>query len=143
MRGYIGLAAAVALALIGLPAASPSADDNQTGSAVLDNQEAQGILGKEVRSTAGEDMGRLVDVIVDRTGQARAAVIDFGGFLGVGSRKIVVDWGTLRFTPGEGPERITVDLTRNQVRSAPEYRSGKPVVVMGALEGRPPAMPER
>jgi hypothetical protein len=39
-----------------------------------------------------EDMGRIVDVIVDRSGQVRAAVIDFGGFLGVGSRKIAVDW---------------------------------------------------
>jgi len=138
MRGYIGLAAAVALALIGLPAASPSADDNQTGSAVLDNQEAQGILGKEVRSTAGEDMGRLVDVIVDRTGQARAAVIDFGGFLGVGSRKVVVDWGALHFAPEDKPQRITVDLTRDQVKAAPEYRTGKPVVVLGAAASATP-----
>ena len=29
-------------------------------------------------------MGRIVDIIVDRSGQVRAAVIDFGRFLGVG-----------------------------------------------------------
>ena len=44
-----------------------------------------------------EDMGHIVDVIVDRSGTVRAAVIDFGGFLGVGSRKIVVDWNALHF----------------------------------------------
>ena len=55
------------------------------------------MLGREVRSAADENMGRIVDVIVDRAGQVRAAIIDFGGFLGVGSRKIVVDWNALHF----------------------------------------------
>jgi hypothetical protein len=58
---------------------------------VLQNQEVQGVLGKEVRGIAGEDMGRFVDLLVDRSGQVRAAVIDFGGFVGVGNRRIVVD----------------------------------------------------
>src|SRR5476649_2568781 len=64
---------------------------------ILESHELEGILGKEVRSATGEDMGRIVDVVVDRSGQVRAAVIDFGGFLGVGSRKIAVDWGALSF----------------------------------------------
>ena len=59
--------------------------------------DAHGMLGRDVRSAADENMGRIVDVIVDRAGQVRAAVIDFGGFLGVGSRKIVVDWNALHF----------------------------------------------
>jgi len=54
--------------------------------------EATSILGKSVKGAAGEDMGRVVDILVDADGQPRAAVIDFGGFLGVGSRKIAVDW---------------------------------------------------
>jgi hypothetical protein len=101
---------------------------------VVDNQEAEGILGKEVRSIADEDMGRIVEVIVDRSGQVRAAVIDFGGFLGVGSRKIALDWNALRFTlAGDPRSRITVELTKDQVRAAPEYRAGKPVMILGAL----------
>jgi len=103
--------------------------------AVLDQQEVQSILGRDVRSTAGEDMGRIVDVLVDRAGQMRGAVIDFGGFLGVGSRKIVVDWGALHFSPSDPDDRITLELTRDQVKAAPEYKNGKPVVVVGALRG--------
>ncbi len=64
---------------------------------VLAKHEVEGILGREVRSAADEDMGRIVDVLVDRAGQVRAAIIDFGGFLGVGSRKIAVDWNALHF----------------------------------------------
>jgi PRC-barrel domain len=103
---------------------------------VLDHQEVQGILGREVRSGANERMGRIVDVIVDRSGQVRAAIIDFGGFLGVGSRKIAVAWNALRFPPdAKNVERIGLELTRDQVQGAPEYKEDKPVVVLGASGG--------
>src|SRR5258708_2613719 len=76
------------------PAKTPAPPPSVT---VIGARDAHGILGRYVRSTADEDMGRIVDVIVDREGTVRAAVIDFGGFLGVGSRKIVVDWNALHF----------------------------------------------
>jgi hypothetical protein len=86
-----------------------------------------------VRSSADENMGRIVDVIVDQTGQVKAALIDFGGFLGVGSRRIAVAWSALRFPPKTNKvERIALELTRDQVRAAPEYKENKPVVVLGA-----------
>jgi len=101
---------------------------------VLNKHEVEGILGRDVRSSADEDMGRVVDVLVDHAGQVRAAIIDFGGFLGVGSRKIAVDWNALHFPePGKPGERIALDLTRDQVKSAPEFKEGKPVVILGAL----------
>lgn len=103
-----------------------------TPAAVLDDQQVEGILGKSIRSSAGDNMGRIVDVIVTRAGQVRAAVIDFGGFLGVGSRKIAVDWSALRFNLGDKPSSVTLDLTKDQVRVAPEYKPGEPVVVLGA-----------
>ena len=99
---------------------------------VLGSKQAEGILGKEVRSSADENMGRIIDVIVDRTGQVRAAVIDFGGFLGVGSRKIAVDWGVLNFTPTEKRDVVTIELTRDQVKTAPEYKDKRAVIVLGA-----------
>jgi hypothetical protein len=103
---------------------------------VIDHQEVQGILGREVRSDANEKMGRIVDVIVDRSGQVRAAIIDFGGFLGVGSRKIAVAWNALRFlSDAKNGERIGLELTRDQVQGAPEYKEDKPVVVLGASGG--------
>jgi hypothetical protein len=78
-------------------------------------------------------MGRIVDVVVDRAGQVRAAVIDFGGFLGVGSRKIAVDWNALSFPPpGDKAGRVSLEFTRDQVKAAPGYQPGKAVIVLGA-----------
>jgi PRC-barrel domain len=109
---------------------------------VLAKHEVEGVLGRDVRGAADEDMGRIVDVLVDRAGQVRAAIIDFGGFLGVGSRKIAVDWGALHFPePGKPGQRITLELNRDQVNTAPEYKDGKPVVVLGAL-GKLEPLPE-
>ena len=107
--------------------------------AVLDPPTVQSVLGREVRSVVDENMGRIVDIIVDRSGQVRAAVIDFGGFLGVGSRKIAVDWSILNFGSGDKSDRVVVDLTRAQVKAAPEYKEGKPVVVVGAAPEAPQA----
>jgi PRC-barrel domain len=109
---------------------------------ILNKHEVEGILGREVLSATNENMGRVVDVLVDRAGQVRAAIIDFGGFLGVGSRKIAVEWNALHFPqPGKPGERIALDLTRDQVKAAPEYQDGKPIVVLGAL-GKLEALPE-
>ena len=100
---------------------------------VIGARDAHGILGREVRSAANEDMGRIVDVIVDREGTVRAAVIDFGGFLGVGSRKIVVDWNALHFgSVANKSDSITLELTKEQVTAAPEYKEDTPLIVLGA-----------
>ena len=125
-----------------IPRESPGSGSSVPPSAaILDPLTVQAVLGREVRSVADENMGRIVDIIVDRSGQVRAAVIDFGGFLGVGSRKIAVDWSILRFGSGEKSERVVVDRTRAQVKAAPEYKDGKPVVVLGASSAMPLAEP--
>jgi hypothetical protein len=111
------------------PATPPVAAPSVT---VIDAQEARGIIGNEVRSAADENMGRIVDVIVDGSGRTRAAIIDFGGFLGVGSRKIAVDWKALHFVPAASKRYgIVLELTRDQVKLAPEVKEGKPIVVLG------------
>ena len=127
------------------PALPPGTPPNAT---VMSKSDVQGVLGKDVRSAANEDMGHIVDVIVDATGEPRSAVIDFGGFLGVGSRKIAVDWNALHFTPGASPSPVILDLTKDQVKAAPEYADKKPVVILGAagvthpLPQDEPAKPE-
>jgi sporulation protein YlmC with PRC-barrel domain len=60
---------------------------------------AEAILGQRVTDAEGKEIGRLVDVLVDANGQPQAAVIDFGGFMGVGNRKIAVHWSALHFSP--------------------------------------------
>jgi hypothetical protein len=112
---------------------SNSAEDTQT---ILPSENVHSVLGKEVRNGAGENLGRIVDVLIDQGGQVRAVVIDFGGFLGVGARRLVVDSTALH----PGPDTIMADITRDQARAAPEYKPGKPIFVLGGT--KPTATPQ-
>jgi sporulation protein YlmC with PRC-barrel domain len=112
---------------------------------VLDAQEVEGILGRNVLGRTGEKMGQIVDVLVDRDGQVRAAVIDFGGFLGVGIRRIAVDWSAVHFVSNGKSVRVVLDLTRDEVVGSPEYKPGETVPILGppsALDA-PNALPPK
>lgn len=90
------------------------------------------VLGTPVAGPDGKTIGRLVDVLVNAAGRPEAAVIDVGGFMGVGSRKIAVHWATLHFDPADRKQPITLALTLDQIKAEPEYRSAKnpaPIVV--------------
>jgi hypothetical protein len=95
------------------------------------------ILGRAVHDPSGKVVGRLVDVLVDETGQTRAAVIDFGGFLGVGSRKVAVDWTMLQLSPSAATYKISLNLSADQIKATPEYKdlNKKPLVVVGPPAG--------
>jgi hypothetical protein len=103
-------------------------------------KEAMPVLGHRVVEQDGEAIARLVDVLVDPGGRPVAAVLDFGGFMGVGIRKIAVHWDTLLFEPGEGAHRIILTLTPDEIKAAPEYRDPEkpaPVVVPAAPKPKP------
>lgn len=124
-------------------AAPPPQNDDKTKeekssvpATVVDGQQLESVLGIDALSSTGEDMGRIVDIIVDRNGQVRASIIDFGGFLGVGSRKIAVDWRSLHFDPKKAGA-VVVNLTKDQLRVAPVYKAGEPVVMIGGPNAKP------
>jgi hypothetical protein len=94
-------------------------------------EQAMAILGHTVTDPDGKNIGHLVDVLVGAQGDPEAAVIDFGGFMGVGNRKIAVQWSALRFAPGDPKRPITVELTQDQIKAAPEYADvAKPAQVV-------------
>lgn len=101
------------------------ADEAPPASAVqsVAPEDAEAVLGQRVTDADGKEIGRLVDVLIDANGQPQAAVIDFGGFMGVGNRKIAVHWGALRFTPSDPKRKITLEMTPDQIKAAPEFRN--------------------
>jgi hypothetical protein len=82
---------------------------------------AMPILGRTVYGASGDTVGRLVDVLVDAAGLPQAAVLDVGGFLGLGNRVIAVHWSTLRFHPSDKDHPITIDMPADEIKAAPEY----------------------
>ena len=139
----IGCALMIAIATAGNPSAerAPALDEGAFGSnettptkgsslQQFSQTDLRRILGKEVRSASDQAMGRIVDLLVDEAGQPRAAIIDFGGFLGVGTRKIAIDWSTLRFDTAKPNATVVVALDRDAIKAAPEYKDTREVVAV-------------
>ncbi len=97
-----------------------------------------GILGQRVFDTDGDEVGLLVDVLVDVSGRPKAGVVDVGGFLGVGTRRIALAWPLLHFVNDNGDMRITGDLSQDEAAAAPEYRGTEGMtIVVGRHAARP------
>jgi hypothetical protein len=97
------------------------------------------VLGIQVRTKTEEAMGRIIDLLADRDGKVVAAVIEFGGFLGIGTRKIAVEWSALRIEADKSPVAI-LDVTREQLRVAPEYKPDRPAAVFRANQPASPTL---
>jgi hypothetical protein len=108
------------------------------GRAVL-QRNVKSVLGIEVRSSHEKNIGRIVDLLADRSsGGVEAAVVEFGGFLGIGARRIAIAWSDLRFE-SDGKQLVAVlDIPRDQLRAAADYKSGEPTIVTKVTE---PLMP--
>jgi hypothetical protein len=115
------------------PAPADAVVDAQVGE---EDSSLSSILGKDVKSPKGEDLGRVIDVLADARGHVRVAIIDFGGFLGVGTRRIAVDWPLLHFDPDSHDKPLILSVDRQKLQSAPEYNSKRLRVLM------PPAAPD-
>lgn len=91
------------------------------------------LLGQDVKGPSDMVVAQLVNVLVDAQAQPVGAVLDYGGFLGVGKRRLAVAWEVLSI----GPSGIKLSLGREQLRSIPDFKDGE-----GAVLAAPPAPAE-
>ncbi len=87
------------------------------------------MMGKRLFGAGGEELGRVVDVITDREGRPVAAVVDVGGFMGLGSRRVALAWRLLRWRDEERFVRLSVDVAPDVVIGAPEFRREDPSTI--------------
>lgn len=78
------------------------------------------VEGTDVFNIAGDKLGSIDDLMIDkRTGQVRYAVLEFGGFLGMGKDRYPLPWGMLKYdTTRDG---YVVPLDKGQLERAPRY----------------------
>lgn len=76
------------------------------------------IVGKPILSRDGEEIGDVDEIVVDATTGDKFAVVDVGGFLGIGEKSIVVPLDELSLS---NDDRIQSDLTRETLQTETEY----------------------
>jgi sporulation protein YlmC with PRC-barrel domain len=81
---------------------------------------ASRVIGTSVYNTAGEKIGTIEDVMLDKLSNGiMYAVIGFGGFLGIGEKYHAIPWSVLDYEKSEGG--YVVPFTREQLEGAPAY----------------------
>lgn len=78
------------------------------------------VEGTAVFDRGGERLGAITNFMVDkRSGKAEYAVMQFGGFLGIGADYYPVPWSMLTYSTDHGG--YVVDLSKEQIEDAPRY----------------------
>ena len=73
-----------------------------------------------VVNTVGEDLGSIQDLMIDPiSGTVQYAVLDFGGFLGIGDKLFAVPLQS--FTIDRTNERFVLDVTKERLDNAPGF----------------------
>lgn len=118
------------------PAATPdaaTADDTKT--AAIDKStlkelpaadlRAEELMGTTVYGADDSNIGEIGDILMTADGKIDAYVIDVGGFLGVGEKKVAVGSDNLAFmADAEGKKYLYTTFTKEQLDAQPAYDTG-------------------
>lgn len=93
------------------------ADDLYQAGDVISSEKVE---GTSVYNAAGDKLGSIDDIMIDkRSGQVRYAVLEFGGFLGLGTDRYPLPWNMLKYDTDKGG--YVVPLDKAQLEGAPRY----------------------
>jgi len=90
---------------------------NDTHSDVISSDKVEGTT---VYNTGGDKLGSIDDLMLDKvSGQVRYAVLEFGGFLGMGTDRYPIPWKVLKYSTDKGG--YVVPLDKSALEKAPKY----------------------
>jgi hypothetical protein len=88
--------------------------------AVADGYRASKLRGTTVINPANEKIGSLDDLIVGKD-RVLFAIIEVGGFLGIGSRLVAVPYTSLQISDA-GKHVVLPGATKEQLKNLPEFK---------------------
>lgn len=81
---------------------------------------ASTLAGDSVRNSAGEDLGKVDEIMIDlQSGKVAYAVLSFGGVLGMGNKLFAVPWSALKVD--EDDKCFILDADKKTLENAPGF----------------------
>lgn len=109
-------------ARMGYPAA-PDVTLEGYETVVVNDLNVEELTGAPVYDARNEWIGEVSDLVIDTDGRATDAVIDVGGFLGIGEKPVKVGFESLTLKRADGTDdiRAYIDVTEEQLEGMPDY----------------------
>lgn len=83
------------------------------------------MVGVEVRNAAGDSVGKIDDLLITDGGTLTAVVLDVGGFLGLGSKRIAVEPGAIVLRPGGDRFSAVLNMSKDTLAAAQPFDPAK------------------
>ncbi len=82
------------------------------------------VVGLDVYDMHNNDIGKIQDVAFDSNKAVKGYVLSVGGFLGMGSRYVAVDTGSvaIKYDTADKKWHANMDATKDQLKAAPEFK---------------------
>ena len=81
---------------------------------------ASKVKGTAVYNTAGDKIGHVEDVVLDKqSDHIMFAALGFGGVMGIGEKYYPVPWSVLDYSPDKGG--YVVPMSEDMIKKAPAY----------------------
>lgn len=102
---------------------APSVEREGYMTAQIDDLTADDLTGASVYGLNDEDVGEIGELLLTEDGKLDRAVIDVGGFLGMGERHVAVTFDELQIVRMEDGSdlRVYIDSTKEILEEQPEY----------------------
>ena len=89
----------------------------------MDDLTTEAVTGASVYDANDKRIGEIGELVMSSDGKLQDAVIDVGGFLGLGEKPVAVSFQSLQILRDEAGSdvRVYVDTTEEQLKALPEY----------------------
>ena len=113
---------AAGMATASAQTAAPTARAEVTTNHLLAGQiRISEMAGAPVYDNQTQKIGSIKDIILDPDGRVAVVVLSVSGTLGMGGRYVAVGIGDLKITNADGKPRFTVDMLKDQLKTAQTY----------------------
>ena len=93
------------------------------GTVSRDNVRVSDVLGASIYNLGGEPIGRVGDIVIERTdGKIKYAILSFGSYFGSGHDYFPMPWTELKYN--QYLDGFVIDVTRQLLENAPRYTAG-------------------
>lgn len=84
------------------------------------------VVGLDVYNDKNNNIGKIHDVVLDKSNKVAGYILSVGGFLGMGTHYVAIEPGAVSITYDANNKawRASMNATRNELKSAPEFRYG-------------------
>lgn len=107
----------------GTPFTAPNIEREGYETARVDELTTEDLTGARIYGVNDEDIGEIDKLIMGDSKELKQAILDVGGFLGIGEHRVAVSMDELRIIRNAegGDVRVYLDASQEELEAQPEY----------------------